>query len=221
MLTSGNYSAIVTAWDQIVAILISVIAIIVILAIGWITGVIAGKFVNKILTALNVDKLLITPSLKEKFAKANMKFDMADIGEGFAKWIIILLALIAATEIAGIGQVAQFLNNILNYIPNLIIAIIVLAIGIVIADVASKFTKGGFHAVNLEFSNLMGDVAKWVVIIFAVLVALDQLGLKLEFIKILFSGFVAMLALAGGIAFGLGGKDMAKETLERMRSGMK
>jgi len=218
MLSYNNVLLISAVWTKLISFFLSVAAIFIVIIVGWILANIVGKFVKEILTILNADSLLEISGLKSKFEKSGVKIKLTVIGEEFSKWIVILLALIAATETAGLSQVSNFLNNILAYIPVIIISIIIIAIGVLLADFAYKVVKGSFAPFVFGSSDVLAIVVKWMVIIFSVLVALDQLGMKLEFIKILFVGLVAMASLAGGIAFGLGGKDMAREALEKMKN---
>lgn len=216
-----NIEVATVIWDKMVAFFLSLAMVFLIIIIGWIIAVIAGNIIQKILKVINIDSLLATVGLKERFEKAGIKISLAKLGEDAVKWIIILLTVTIATESVGLSQVANFLNNILNYIPNIIIAVIVLGIGILIAEFSYRVVSGSFRTAAFGSSKIFGEIAKWSIITFALLIALDQLGLELEFIKILFTGIVAMAALAGGIAFGLGGQDMAKHMLERAKERMK
>lgn len=218
IVSTDNLLTVTNVWDRIVNILLNLGAIIVILVVGWLIAGILGNFIKRILKIINIDSVLMSLSVKERIEKSGIKISLAEIGGEFVKWVIILLALIAATESVGLIQVAQSLNQILSYVPNIIVAVIILVIGMLIADFAYRIAKSGLHIAGLASPELIGSAVRWVVIIFAVLMALDQLGLRLEFIKIFLMGVVAMFALAGGIAFGLGGKDLAKEMLEKMRA---
>lgn len=216
-----NIEVATAIWDKMVAFFFSLIMVFGIIIIGWIIAVIAGRIIRQILKAINIDSLLVIAGLEERFEKTGIRISMVKIGEDAAKWIIILLTVTVATESVGLNQVSNFLNNILNYIPNIIIAVIILGIGILIAEFSYRVVSGSFKTAAFGSSKIFGEMAKWAIIIFALLIALDQLGLELEFIKILFTGIVAMGALAGGIAFGLGGRDMAKEILEKTKERMK
>ncbi|MBU4339205.1 hypothetical protein KKB43_03295 [Patescibacteria group bacterium] len=216
-----NIEVATAIWDKMAAFFLSLAMVFAIIIIGWIIAVIAGKIVKKILKAINVDSLLATGGLKEKFEKSGIKISLVKVGEDAAKWIIILLSITIATESVGLNQVSNFLNNILNYIPNIIIAVIILGIGILIAEFSYRIVSGSFKTAAFGSPKIFGEMAKWAIIIFALLIALDQLGLEMEFIKILFTGVVAMAALAGGIAFGLGGRDMAKGILDKTRERMR
>lgn len=216
-----NIEVATAIWDKMVAFFLSLALVFGIIILGWIIAVIAGRIVRQILKAINIDSLLVASGLKEKFEKSGIKMSLVGIGEDAAKWIIILLTVTIATESVGLSQVSIFLNNILNYIPNIIIAVIILGIGILIAEFSYRIVSGSFKTAAFGSPKIFGEMAKWAIISFALLIALDQLGLQLEFVKILFTGMVAMVALAGGIAFGLGGRDMAKGILERTRERMK
>lgn len=208
-------------WDKMVTFFLNLAMIFAIIIVGWIIAAIVARIVRQVLAAINADSILAIAGLKEKFEKSGMKVSLVKIGEGAAKWIIILLTVAVATESVGLSQVSNFLNNILNYIPNIIIAVIILGIGVLIADFVCRLVGGSFKTVSFGSPKLFGEMAKWAIIVFASLIALDQMGLQLEFIKILFTGIVAMIAIAGGIAFGLGGKDMAKEILDKAKREMK
>lgn len=216
-----NIEVATAIWDKMATFFLNLAMVFAIIIIGWIIAVIAGRIVQKILKAINVDSLLATGGLKERFEKSGIKISLVKVGEDAAKWIIILLSITIATESVGLNQVSNFLNNILNYIPNIIIAVIILGIGILIAEFSYRIVSGSFKTVAFGSPKIFGEMAKWAIIIFALLIALDQLGLELEFIKILFTGIVAMAALAGGIAFGLGGRDMAKGILEKTKERMR
>lgn len=216
-----NIEVATAVWDKMVAFFLNLALVFAIIVIGWIIAVIVGGIVLRILKAINIDSLLITSGLKDRFDKAGVKLSLAKLGEDAAKWIIILLTVTVATESVGLSQVSTFLNNILNYIPNIIIAVIILGIGILIAEFAYRLVSGSFKTAAFASPEVFGQIAKWSIIIFALLISLDQLGLELEFIKILFTGIVVMGALAGGIAFGLGGRDMAKEFLDKTKQRMK
>lgn len=215
-----NIEVATVLWDKLVAFFLSMATVFIIIIIGWIIAIIVGRIVHQILKAVSIDNLLSASGLKEKLEKSSIKISLVKIGEDAVKWIIILLTVTIATESVGLNQVSNFLNNILNYIPNIIISVIILSIGILIAEFTYKIVSGSFRTAAFGSPKIFGAIAKWAIIIFALLISLDQLGLELEFIKILFTGIVAMAALAGGIAFGLGGQNMAKDFLEKAKSKM-
>jgi hypothetical protein len=138
-----------------------------------------------------------------------------------SRWTILILFLIPTLEAWGLSRATLVLNQLLFYIPNLIIAILILFIGIVssnlIADVVKQSTKsiGNGSAQTLIITSRAG------VIFFTSLIVLNQLGVAQDLIRILFTGIVAMVAIAGGLAFGLGGKDHAKDILEYIKKSLR
>src|SRR5690606_21140793 len=119
--------------------------------------------------------------------------------------------IIAVADILGIDQITAFFESVLLYLPNVIAAIFILAIGMVLGrfahDVVARTVQAADMQANLR--NLLAPAAKWAIFVFALMAALVQLGIAPDLIRILFTGFVFMVALAGGLAFGLGGRDQA------------
>lgn len=117
--------------------------------------------------------------------------------------------LVAAANVLGLTQVSELLNDVLLWIPNLIVAAIIL----LVAPLLARFVRGAIEvgAGEMGFSNapLLGRIAEIAIIAFAVIIAINQIGIAANLVNILFIGVVAALALAFGLAFGLGGRDVA------------
>lgn len=103
------------------------------------------------------------------------------------------------------------------YLPNVFIAVLLLLVGFVISRLVFDLVHASLRGVSKNTSNTVANVGRWAVIVFVFLVVLNQLGIASDLIRILFGGLVAMVALAGGLAFGLGGRDSAKEIIEQVR----
>ena len=138
-----------------------------------------------------------------------------------ARWFIITLFLIPATEIWGLDQVATFLNTFLLYLPNVFVAAIIGLVGLVFARLASDVVAASTRKVNAKTSRMIASIVRIAITTFVLLIVLNQLGVAQDLIRILFTGFVAMIALAGGIAFGLGGKELAHDILDSVRKQLK
>lgn len=130
------------------------------------------------------------------------------------RWSIVILFLIPAAETWGIPRVTTVLNQLLVYLPNVFIAAIVGLVGAVAANFVSDIIKNGATSIGSKSANVLSSLAYSAIIFFTVLIILNQLGVASDLIRILFTGIVAMLAIAGGLAFGLGGKDLARDLLE-------
>lgn len=133
------------------------------------------------------------------------------------RWTIVILFLVPAAEAWGLPGVTNLLNNFLLYVPNVFVAVVVGFVGLVIANLVSEIVKHASLGLGSNSSNLLSTVARYSLVLFTTLVVLNQLGIAADLIRILFTGIVAMLAIAGGLAFGLGGQDGAKRVLDDLR----
>jgi len=127
----------------------------------------------------------------------------------------------AATDILGLTQVTAFLQVVLQYLPNVIVAALILLVGAMFAEFMQRLVRASVDAAGMMSAGFLGSIAKWSILIFALFAALDQLGVARSFIITLLQGFVAMLAIAGGLAFGLGGQNAARDFVGKIRDEMR
>lgn len=132
------------------------------------------------------------------------------------RWTVVILFLVPVAEIWGLPKASDLLNQLLLYIPNVFVAIVIAFVGAVVANLVSEIVKNASHSLGSASSNLLGTTARYALIFFTILVVLNQLGVAADLIRILFTGIVAMVALAGGLAFGLGGRNMASKILNEL-----
>ncbi|MBD3251092.1 hypothetical protein GF380_01300 [Candidatus Uhrbacteria bacterium] len=213
-------SALLNLWGKVVAFLPEVVGAIIVLVIGLLVAGWLGKLVKWIVEMIKIDQLLEQAKVQEEFKKVNVEFSIAKLLGWIAKWFIIIATLIAVADILKIPQITQFLQEVALYIPQVIAAVVILTIGVVAGNVVKEIVTKSVQASKLSKASAgpIGAVAKWAIIVFALMASLVQLGVAAALIQILFTGLVAMLALAGGLAFGLGGKDRAKNWIERFET---
>lgn len=206
-------------WGGIVAFVPNLIIALVIFAIGWIIGAVLGRVVEQIIKSLRVDAALRGAKVEEVLKRAGFDLDSGAFLGALVKWFVIVVFLIASFEIIGLTQVTVFLQQVvLLYLPQVIVAVFILLVAAVIADAMQKVVSGASHAAGITAANFLGTVTKWSIWIFAILMALFQLGIASVFIQTLFTGIIIALALAVGLSFGLGGQDAAAKFIERVRS---
>jgi len=128
---------------------------------------------------------------------------------------------LAAVEILGFVQFAAFLKSVLIYLPNVIVAALIFVVTVILVDILEKIVRAGVEGVKVGYGQLVSVIVKWSIWIFAILAILHQLGIAKSFMETLFTGFVAMLVIALGIAFGLGGKEVAAEMLRDLRNKLR
>ena len=130
-------------------------------------------------------------------------------------WFFVLVFLLAVADVLSFSTLSSFLEQVLLYVPNVIVSILIMLAAFVVAHFLRNLVIASVKSARLHSPTLLGSITWWAVVIFGFLASLSQLGIAISIINALITGFIAMLALAGGIAFGLGGKDVAADILER------
>lgn len=137
------------------------------------------------------------------------------------RWTVIILFLIPTLEAWGLTGATVVLNQLLFYLPNVVVAVIIGFVGLVSANLVSDLVKHSIKTIGATSANTLAVFSKSAIIFFAVLMILNQLGVAQDLVRILFTGIVAMLAIAGGLAFGLGGQGIARDMLEELKNKVK
>lgn len=189
------------------------IAGLVILAIGLVVASVAHKLITEFFRVVQLEQWLD----EAKIAKASDVRVWPKIFSEFVRWSIIILFLVPAAEAWGVPRVTEVLNQILLYIPNVFVAVFIGVVGVAIANIIYDVVRHGAKGIGSTSAEALGAVARYSLIFFTALIVLNQLGVAAELIRILFTGIVAMLAIAGGLAFGLGGQDTARDILKGLR----
>lgn len=203
---------------QVLQFLPKLILAIIIFIAGWVVGSVLCEVVSKIVKAIKVDAILEGAGAKSLLAKAGFELNTGAFLGGLVKWFIIVVFLVTALDVLKLEAVNQFLTQVvLGYIPQVIVATLILITAAVLADLAQKVLSGGARALDSKSAGFVGGVARWAIWIVAILAALNQLGIAGGMMQTLFTGLIAMLAIAGGLAFGLGGKDAAARYIEKLR----
>ncbi len=199
------------------AFLPNLIAGIVILLIGIILGSVAKQIIIRLLNALKIDTYLKRYGVPE----AKNEFNWVNILAEIVRWFVIILFLVPTAEVWGLPQITTILNAILLYLPNVFVAAIIGLVGLVFARLGADVVIASTRGFSPDVSRTIASATRIAITIFVLLAVLNQLGVAQDLIRILFTGFVAMIALAGGIAFGLGGQDTARSILETVRKRIK
>lgn len=210
-------SSLNTLWFSFVGFLPTLLAALIVFIVGWLIAIALGKLTNRIVKIIKLDLLLTKVGLDKAFAKARLKLDSGRFFEEIIKWFFIIVFLMAAVDILKLYQVTEFLKGILYYIPNIIVAVVVLIAAVIVAGLLQRLVRASMAAAGLQTAGFISGITKWAVLIFGFVAALIQLGIATTLINTLVIGLVAMLALAGGLAFGLGGRDHATRFLEKLR----
>ena len=184
----------------------------------WVVAVVLGKLVEQVVRSIKVDSLLQGLGAEEAIERAGFKLNSGGFLGGLVRWFFIVVAFLVAVDILGLAEVSGFLSSVvLTYIPKVIIATIMIIVAALLGEAGQKVVRGSAQAAGMPSAHLAGAVAKWAIWVFGLLAAFYQVNIVPELINTILTAIVAMLAIAGGLAFGLGGKDAAHDVIDRLR----
>lgn len=215
-LVQGSF---VDLWFTVVRYLPSILVAVIIFVLGLVFGAILYRIVIQIVKILRIDDALKSAGLESAAKGAGFNLDIGVFLGTLVKWFVVIVFLVASLDVLGLSRVTIFLQQVvLLYLPQVIVAVLILILAAVVAETVRKMVASSARAAGAHAANLAGNVAKWAIWTFAILAALSQLSVAPEFMQTLFTGLVVALALAFGLSFGLGGKEAAARTIERIRS---
>lgn len=200
---------------KVVAFLPNFLIGVLILLIGWLFGVILGRATIQIFNTLGLEKFFAKVGLERLSRKSGHRLSVGVIAGAIVRWTVIIAFALAAANVFGLYYVSSFLVGILNYLPSVFIAGFILIVGNILANFVEKLIDGSVRAAGLRVS-IAGTIAKYAIMVTAVLAALNQLDIVTTFTNTIFIGFIGAVSLAIGLAFGLGGKEAAARAIERI-----
>jgi len=208
--TIGN--AFIELWLDIIGIVPEIIAALMILIVGVVIASVSGTITTRIARAIGVDDLAQKFKVYELLRKADLTFTFSQLFGLVVKWFFIIAFLNIAAEVVGWSQITQFLNEVLRYIPNVFVAVAILAIGLIVAEFVHGVVRQLLTSMQapMKSPETLAQVAHWSIVVFSVMAAVSQLGIAPQLIQILFASIMLTLA----ISFGLAGKEKAKQFLD-------
>ncbi len=207
-------------FSDIIGFLPVLIVALIILALGLIIAGIISWVIEKVIRFIKLDLALQKAGVEPYLTRANLRLDSGRFLGRLVYWFLVILTVLAVTDILRLWQISEFIRQFTLYIPNLIVAVLIMLAAIILANFFRSLVKASIMAAKLHASRFLGSIAWWAVIILGAVASLDQLGVAttvVNFVNYLAIGLIAMVAIAGGIAFGLGGKDFASNILARIR----
>jgi hypothetical protein len=188
----------------------------VILIAGWLIASLIARGIQALLRAVNFNELAERSGLSGFVHSMGVRTDSAGAIAGIAKWFIRLITLVVAFDMLGLPAVSQVLQQLLLWLPNLVVALVVLILGGLAARALSQLVRGATTEAGFTNPDVLATVTRIAIWALAVVVAVDQLGIATTLINTLLVGVIGALALATGLAFGLGGRDRAAQILDRV-----
>lgn len=208
-------------WQAFLTFVPLLIGAIIVFVIGWFISIGIGRLVTEILKRIKFNQIFEKGSWDEALAKADIKVDASGFIGAIVKWVLVIVFLLAAVEILGFTEFAGFLQRVLVYLPNVIVAALIFVVTVIVVDIVEKILRVSVERIKVGYGGIVSAVIKWSIWIFAILAILEQLGIARPLMQTLFTGLVAMLVISFGIAFGLGGKEVAAELLQDFKKKLK
>ena len=191
----------------------------------FLVGIIVAKFMEELsanfLNKIRLNRILERMGLKETFSKIDINLDGAKFFGEIVKWFFIILFLMISSGILGLNSLSQFLQSVILYFPNLFIAFLIFVVAAFLADFSQKIVVGTLEKEKITYSRFLGRFIRWTIWFFAILAILYQLKIAPSLILAIFIGVVITISLALGIAFGIGGKDLAAKILKELEEKFK
>jgi hypothetical protein len=204
-------------WPGVIQLILVLIIAVLIFVIGWIFGELVERLVEKLFKIARVDTALRHAGLESPLNRGGIRLNSGLFVGALIKWFIIAVFLLAALQFLGLQPVTLFLQAVLiDYLPRVIIAVLILVVAVVIADTVKRFVTASAAAAHIGSSKALGTIAQTAIIVFAVFAAISQLEIAPAFFQTILLGIVVALALAFGLAFGLGGREAAARAIARL-----
>jgi len=210
-LSTAVSSAVLGAFSGFIGFIPSLVGGLIILTIGLIVAAVVYRVIIAFLKAVQMEKLLARYGITKIEGR---DVEWAEILAELARWAIIIVFLVPTLEAWKLSAVNVVLERLILYIPNVIVAVILALVGLVFSKLAYRIAYGMSRSLGKDLAHTVGLVAEWSLTVFVGFLVLHQLGVAQELLRILFGGLVAMVAIAGGLAFGLGGQNTARSLLE-------
>jgi hypothetical protein len=188
-----------------------IIGFLVILLIGWLIANLIARAVAALLRAVRFNDLAQRSGFSDFVTQMGVKTDPAGVLAEVVRWFVRLIVLVVAFDALGLPAVSQVLQQFLIWLPNLVVALVILVVGGLAANALSDLVRGSTARAGFTNPNLLASIARVAVWSFAIIVAFNQIGIAQTLVNTLFFGLVGALALALGLAFGLGGRETAAE----------
>lgn len=210
-------TSLTTLWTGVAGFAPRLVAALIVFFVGWLIAVALGKLAYHIVRVVRIDGALGRVGFRQAWERSGFRLDSPNFFGELVRWFFVIVFLMAATNILGLDQVSDFLRTVVVYIPNVIVASFILLIGILVAKFLESTVRASVRAAGLASGNFLGSLTKWAVFVFSFLVALAQLKVADDIIRIVVVGLVAAGSLALGLSMGLGGVKHAEEMIARLR----
>jgi small-conductance mechanosensitive channel len=207
--SEGMFQPLQNALSTFLSYIPQLIGALIILIVGYIVAKVLQAVVGRLLQGIGFDRWMERGGIKQFFDRAETNQTPASILGALVFWFVFIIAITMAADALGIPQVSVVLAQLIAYIPNIIAAILILILAALLANFISGIVRGATG------SDILASIAQYAIIVYAVFAALTQLGIAVQLTANTFLIVLGAVALAGAIAFGIGGREVAQDILEK------
>lgn len=204
-------------WVGVVSFLPNLIGALIVLFVGLVVAAGLGTLVEKIFDAVKLDSFLAKLGIAPYVERAGMRLRASRFLGRLVYWFLVVAFLLAASDILKLFALSDFLRQVLFYIPNVIIAVLIMLAAVVVANFSKRVVMASVMSAKLHAAHFLGSLSWWAIVVFGFFAALVELNIAASIINAVVTGFIAMLAIAGGLAFGLGGREYAAHLITQLR----
>jgi len=203
-------------WLQLISFVPKLLAVIVILFFGWLMAKLAQFAIKRLLDLTNFDKFAQKSGLESYINQGDLSISLSGIISQVVYWLVITVFIISGANTLGLTEVAALLQQFANYLPHIIVAIIVLIFGTLLARFVNRLVFAWLHSIKFPSALAISTSAEYGVQILALFVALEQLGIGTQLLHSLFVIIFGAIFLALALAFGLGGREWAAKVIAEL-----
>lgn len=214
-------ASLATFWTQLASFVPQLIAALLLLFIGWILAKVARTGVRRLLTALKFDKITEKSGLEAFMQHAELELSLAGVIGNLVYWLIILVMIVTVANSLGLQMVADLFNKVVLYIPNVIVAILVLVFGIILARFINRLVFAWLNNMEFDGALTVSTFSEYAMIVFVFFIAMEQLQIASELLTAAFIIAFGAVGLAFAIAFGMGARDWASRVIEKITDNSK
>ena len=199
------------ALNTFISFLPSLLVALIVLVVGWFIASFLGRLIARGLRAIGLERAVERSGIGRFIEQSGSRWTMSEIIAALIQWSIFLIFIQAAASLIGMAQITAIINSVILFIPKLIVALAIIVIGSLIARLVAGVVRGSLAEMEVGSAGLFAKLAQYAIVGFAIVAALNQIGVAQTVVNTLLIGLIGSLSLALGLAFGLGGREVAAQ----------
>ena len=203
--------------QQLIVFVANLVLALVVFIIGYLVSIGIGKIISELLKSIKFNRLFDKEGWRKALQRANIEVNPSEFIGSIFKWVFVVATLLLSVDILKLASFAGFLTQVLNYLPNVIVAVLIFVVAIIISDITEKVIRVTVERLRVGYGYVASSIVKWAIWIFAFFLILDLILPANLLIKTLYTsivyGIVGALSLGVGLAIGLGGKETASKII--------